>query len=223
MHHAYVIEADSEEGIERALGWAEAELGLRPHGNPDVLVLRHGLFSVDDARRVQELAMQTAVGGESRLVVIAASRIYHEAQNALLKLFEEPAPGTYLVLVLPSLGGLLPTLRSRVQTLSIGNARAVTPDISDDAQRFLTGTIEERSALVKKLTSGKDEDARRENRDRAIAVLNGIEIAAARVGVLEQAALLGEIQILRGHLYDRSAPVKQILEHLAIVTPKGLV
>lgn len=223
MHHAYVIEAEAEKGIGRALAWAEAELGLRAQGNPDVLVLRHQLFSVEDARRVQELAMQTAVGGDARVVVIAASRLYHEAQNALLKLFEEPAPGTYVLLVLPSLGGLLPTLRSRVQTLA-RRAESHTEDtMAEEAVQFIKGTLEKRSAIVKKLATGKDEEVRRENRDRAIAIVNGVEQAAARGGVEKEEQLLREIAVLRSHLYDRSAPVKQILEHLALVIPKGLV
>ena len=65
-------------------------------GNPDIVVLRYGLLSVEDARRVSELAAGAPFVGEHKVVIIAASRAYHEAQNALLKLFEEPPPGTYL-------------------------------------------------------------------------------------------------------------------------------
>ena len=76
---------------------------------------------------------------------------------------------------------------------------------------------EKRTALIKKLTSGKDEEERRENRDEAIAIINGVEAAAYRssksVGG-NATALLSDIAILRGHLHDRSAPVKMILEHL---------
>src|SRR3989344_3949955 len=46
-------------------------------------------------------------------------RIAHITKRKMQKkLFEEPPPRTYLFLVLPSLGGLLQTLRSRVQVLS---------------------------------------------------------------------------------------------------------
>ena len=51
-HHAFVIEAGAEEGIEAAQAWAERELGMKMKGNPDVVVLRYGLLSVEDARRV---------------------------------------------------------------------------------------------------------------------------------------------------------------------------
>jgi DNA polymerase III delta prime subunit len=225
QHHAFVIEAEAEEGIATAQMWAEKELGMKVGNNPDVIVLHYGLLSVDDARRVTELAAGRAFAGDTKVVIIAASRAYHEAQNALLKLFEEPPAGTCLFFILPSLGGLLPTLRSRVQVLErIENGKQKI-EISEAAEEFMKATKEKRSAFIKKLTSGKDEEERRENREEALAIMNGIEVAAyAKLargdGV---AALLSDIAVLRGHLHDRSAPVRMILEHLSLVIPKGLV
>ena len=85
---------------------------------------------------------------------------------------------------------------------------------------------EKRSTMIKKLTSGKDEEERRENREEAIAIMNGVEMAAyCNRGFTKPpvGALLQDIQILRGHLYDRSAPVRMILEHLSLVIPKNLL
>ncbi|MFA5998164.1 MAG: hypothetical protein WC814_02145 [Candidatus Paceibacterota bacterium] len=223
-HHAFVIEAGAEEGIEAAQAWAERELGMKVQGNPDIIVLKYGLLSVEDARRVSELAAGAPFAGDTKVVIIAANRAYHEAQNALLKLFEEPPSGTYLFFILPSLGGLLPTLRSRVQVLDThkGLRKSFIPAA---AAEFMKASKEKRSALIKNLTSGKDEEERRENREEAIAILNGVEAVAYEKlkrgdGV---AALLSDIATLRGHLYDRSAPVRMILEHLSLVIPKGLV
>ncbi|MHB1769749.1 MAG: hypothetical protein ACYCPH_01565, partial [Minisyncoccota bacterium] len=126
-HHAFVIEAEAEEGIETALSWVTRELGVRIQGNPDVVTLRYGLFSVEDARRVTELAASAPFAGEYKVLIVTASRAYHEAQNALLKLFEEPPEGVHLFFVLPSMGGLLPTLRSRVHTLNSTMSDLVGP------------------------------------------------------------------------------------------------
>jgi DNA polymerase III delta prime subunit len=222
-----------EKGIEVAQAWAERELGMNIKSNPDVVVMRYGLLSVEDARRVTELAAGKAFTGNKKVVIIAARRAYHEAQNALLKLFEEPPPGTYLFLVLPSLGGLLPTLRSRVQILSMSDLRGSTSDVEPRrsyipkaAEEFMKASKEKRSALIKKLTSGKDEEERRAYREEAIAIVNGVEATAYRdrgFTKLPIAMLLQDIQMLRGHLYDRSAPVRMILEHLSLVLPKDLV
>ncbi len=56
--------------------------------------------------------------GNRRVVVIDdAHAMNPPAQNALLKTLEEPPPSSILVLVTPAPGSLLPTIRSRCQTL----------------------------------------------------------------------------------------------------------
>lgn len=244
-HHAFVIEAGAEEGIAVAEAWAKKELGMKMSNtecwtNPDVVVLRYGLFSVEDARRVCDTAASAPFAGEYKVLIIAASRVYHEAQNALLKLFEEPPEGTFLFFIVPSLGGLLPTLRSRVQILGFVSPSSygglTKSPHSGIAKQFLAASRERRGAMIKKLTNGKDEEERRELRDEAIAILNGVEaIVYERRGdtfhsqgvtsPLQQGitSLLNDIVILRGHLYDRSAPVRMILEHLSLILPKGLL
>ena len=150
QHHAFVIKAEAEEGIEVAQEWVEKELGIKVQSNPDIIVLRYGLFSVEDARKVAELAAGAPFVGEHKVVIIAASRAYHEAQNALLKLFEEPPPRTYLFLILPSLGSLLPTLRSRVQVLNTHVGRTTSYIPEGAAEEFMKANKEKRSALIKK-------------------------------------------------------------------------
>lgn len=224
-HHAFVIEAEAEEGIGVAKAWVEKELGMKIENNPDVAVLRYGLFSVEDARNVCDTAAGAPFAGESKALIISASRAYHEAQNALLKLFEEPPEGTFLFFVLPSLGGLLPTLRSRVQVMN--NVQHSVLDIPKIAEEFLKANKEKRSAIIKKLTSGKDEEEKRELRDEAIVIMNGVEAVAyakfKKSPSAELEMLLSDIAVLRDNLYDRSAPVRMILEHLSLVIPKDLL
>src|SRR3989344_617750 len=234
QHHAFVIEAEAEEGIEVAQAWAEKELGMKVENNQDLVVLRYGLLSVEDARRAAEVSAGAPFVGDYKVIVISASRAYHEAQNALLKIFEEPPRGTYLFLIMPSLGGLLPTLRSRVQILNpyrdvrrptsyVGRRTSYMP-----AEEFMKASKEKRSTMIKKLTSGKDEEEKRENREEALALVNGVEAVAYeamkndgyRKPIIIE--LLSDIALLRSHLYDRSAPVKMILEHLSLVLPKDL-
>lgn len=223
--HAFIIEAETEEGIRVAQAWAKKELGMEVENNPDIVVMRYGLLSVADARRVTELVAGAPFAGEHKVVIVAASRAYHEAQNALLKVFEEPPPGTYLFLVLPSLGGLLPTLRSRVQILVTASnfPHAVASEI---AQEFLKAGKEKRSALIKKLASGKDEEERRAHREEAITLMNALEAIVYAGGgqtLTGHATFLLDIAVLRGYLYERSAPVRMILEHLALILPRNLV
>lgn len=225
--HAFVVEAPEEEGIEAALAWAARELLMPSKHNPDIIVLRYGLFSVVDARRVFELAAGAPLAGAYKVLVISANRLYHEAQNALLKLFEEPPEGMHLFLVLPTLGGLLPTLRSRVTVFATTQTGQAQPPLGEGARAFLKASKEKRSALIKKLASGKDEEDRRKNRDEAIAIVDGIEAVAyeALQQGKEEAVvpLLRDIATLRSYLYDRSVPVRLFLEHLSLVTPEDLL
>lgn len=222
QHHAVVIEAETEAGIELALGIAERELGLTVQGNPDVVVLRHGLLSVEDARKLEELASVAPFKGDKRALIITADRLYHEAQNALLKLLEEPSPGTHLFLVVPTVGGLLPTIRSRVQIVKREGAAGEGADL---AKEFIRGGKEERAKIIKALTSGSDDDDRRTKRDEAVALINGVERTAYGRGPARaaRAELLKELATLRDYLYDRSSPVKLMLEHLALVVPRDLL
>lgn len=221
QQQAFVVEAETETGIKAAEAWITENLGLSVQGNPDVAVLRYSLLSVEDARKIVALAGQGAFRGETRAIVIAAGRAYHEAQNALLKLFEEPAPGLHLFLILPTLGNLLPTLRSRVQVLSVDGGEK---EKNESADEFMRADVKKRTALITKLASGKDEEGRRANREKAIAIVDGVEARAYAAFKKDKSygALLQDIETVRHALFDRSAPVRMILEHLSLVMPKDL-
>lgn len=61
------------------------------------------------------LRLRSGEGGRRAAVVADAERLNQEAQNALLRLLEEPPPDTTLVLVTSTSAGLLATVRSRCQ------------------------------------------------------------------------------------------------------------
>lgn len=222
MAHAFFYSGEREAGISAALAYAKKELKLPAEHNPDVVAFRYGLFSVDDARRVIRLADQAAVGENGKLIVIAAERLFHEAQNALLKLFEEPPPGTTLVLVVPSAGGvLLPTLRSRLLPLAEGDVR-----ISEEARAFIRASPPERGKLVAKLLdrakSDKDEE-KQAARGEALRLLEGLAQASYEAwkekGTDDLRAYLADLDAFIPILHERSAPLKLIFEHVLLTTP----
>ena len=239
-HHAYIIAGEQEASVAAATAFLAREYGLALRGNPDLVVRRYSLFSVEDARSLLSFASLTSVTGQTKALVIATDRMYNEAQNALLKLLEEPPEGTVIVLCVPRASMLLPTVRSRAEEIIhaapgtraawMAGARSAPAGGKhlDDAQIFLQATKEKRTALIKKIVGGKDEDARRAGRDMAIRIVDGVERAAR--GALEKEdhpekreALFGvvsDIETLRSYLYDRAAPVRMILEHLSLVLPK---
>ncbi len=225
-HHAYVVEGDRETGILAAREYANTTLGLLGEQNPDVVVFQYGLFSVDDAREVARFASSSPVAGDKKMLVIAATRIFHEAQNALLKLFEEPPVGTTMVLVVPSFGQLLPTLRSRVLTLGGGE------QTTEVAKEFLSLDASAREKYIAKLLertkSDKDEDkqAARGEILRLIESLTRISYKArekAKDAQLQELTyFLSDLDRFIPILHERSAPLKLIFEHLLLVIPSSL-
>ena len=95
-HHAFVIEAEAEEGIAAAQVWAERELGMNVQGNPDVVVQRYGLLPVDEARRVTELATGKAFTGDYKVVIIAAVSTSARSCNLLTYGMLPSTPSTVL-------------------------------------------------------------------------------------------------------------------------------
>lgn len=75
--------------------------------------------AVDDIRKVPLFLRMTSSNGGWRVVIIDdADTMNRNAQNALLKILEEPPKKTLLILVTHRLGTLIPTIRSRTQLLS---------------------------------------------------------------------------------------------------------
>ncbi|MBU2103906.1 hypothetical protein KJ848_03145 [Patescibacteria group bacterium] len=225
-HHAYVYAGPKEEGIQGALAFVEAELGLSPQNNPDVTVFEYGHLSVDDARRITTFVAQAPVTGDKKAVIISAGRLFHEAQNALLKVFEEPSEGTTLILVIPAEGMLLPTLRSRLISLASEKING-----TDSAPEFLQLPKAERAKFVEKLLvrTKADKDADKQAaRLEVLALVEGITRAvyaarADKTGNTEELdLLLDELSRFLPILHERSAPLKLIFEHLLLVLPEKL-
>lgn len=223
MSHAYVLEGGRESGIATARAHAEVSLNLRGEHHPDVVVLTYGLFSVDDAREVARFASSSPISGDVKMVAIAATRIFHEAQNALLKLFEEPPQGVTMMLIVPSLGQLLPTLRSRVQVLSVveGGHTSAQAFLALDAparEKFLNGIID-------KTKSDKDE-VKQEARGAFLTLVEDLArelYERHRGGNASETliATLADIDTFIPILHERSAPLKLIAEHLLLVLPEA--
>lgn len=74
--------------------------------------------AVDEIRKVPGFLRMTASEGGWRVVIIDdADTMNRNAQNALLKVLEEPPGRTILILVAHRPGALIPTIRSRAQTI----------------------------------------------------------------------------------------------------------
>jgi len=102
-------------------------------------------LGIDEARFLVKESSKTSLGSNLHQFVIVTQGLTHEAQNALLKLFEEPPKNTVFYLVVPHESILIPTLRSRLIMMD-GESHE-----SGIASRFLTESIKDRLDTVAKL------------------------------------------------------------------------
>ncbi len=91
--------------------------------HPDLLWVERGAddtrVRIGQVREVQSaLRLRGPEDGHRAAVIADAEWLNQEAQNALLRLLEEPPPRTSLLLVTQSPAGLLATVRSRCQRVS---------------------------------------------------------------------------------------------------------
>jgi hypothetical protein len=89
--------------------------------------IEKGVITVDIIRRLYSMTKTIETG--MRLIVIDyAQRMGVQAQNAFLKLLEEPGANTHFILLTDTVSKLLPTIRSRVQTIEINPITATQSD-----------------------------------------------------------------------------------------------
>lgn len=115
MHHANALIGSRP--------WAYAYASLDTTGeNPDVSLREFDRMAIADVHTLIHDAMLRPVREGKRVFIIATDSILGDAQNALLKLFEEPNAHTCFYLIIPREDMLLPTLRSRLSILATENA-----------------------------------------------------------------------------------------------------
>ncbi|MGB7431752.1 MAG: DNA polymerase III subunit delta' [Ahrensia sp.] len=78
------------------------------------------VITVGEIRRINRFLTMSASGAYPRVVIIdAANDMNTNAANALLKVLEEPPANTYFLLIAHGTGSLLPTIKSRTQSLKL--------------------------------------------------------------------------------------------------------
>ena len=151
LHHANLLVGAPEEAESYLRSLCEVS-GIKLANNPDFFAFRTETFGIDEARELRLLSTRKAVttteAGQAgrKIFFITPIRLTLEAQNALLKTFEDPFPGTLFFLAVREEGLIVPTLRSRMQTLRM--PRDLTFE-SRDAEVFLSSSIKGRLLFAK--------------------------------------------------------------------------
>ena len=206
--------------------------------HPDLLWVERGAddtrVRIAQVRAVQErLRLRASEGGWRAAVIADAEWLNQEAQNALLRLLEEPPPRTSVVLVAASAAGLLATVRSRCQRVAFpvpaahlesaepalralaerleGVAGLDVPALLDWAEEYRGARAEAAAAVAELLRAGslwlRD---RTERRARSGARALGGELEAFR-----------QLQSCRKSLAQRNANPQMVAER-ALLALRGV-
>lgn len=176
--------------------------------NSDVVHIVTDRLSIDHARNLSKEALVRPVVGQKRVFVLVVQALPAEAQNALLKLFEEPPVHTQFYLVVPQEGMLLPTLRSRLQLLE--GVKDVTENTSYVS--FLEMSYKDRLSHVADLAKQKDIQAME-------LLLAGAEMTA-EASIEKDTHLAKTVLMVRSYFKTPGASKKMLLEELSLALPQ---
>ncbi len=214
MHHAYLY-LDSLSLLPTLVQDARERFGFLGEHNPDVQTRTFEKFGIDEARELKEAASLRSSSGRA-LYIVGVSQITTEAQQALLKLFEEPQAGALFILLAPH-GSIIATLNSRF--LPYPEILAQEKKLS--VKTFLAATHTTRLAHIKELL--EDEEGVRERVRDFLAALEAALHAnlSGSPKQREVAQALEDISKTRSYANDRSPSLKMLLEHLALALPRN--
>lgn len=174
----------------------------------EFVALEFDAFGIDDSRRLIDEAYRTPVGeAESKLISVALTKITVEAQQALLKLLEEPPSTTRFVFTVPEGCQLLPTVLSRFSIRIEEEKEDKKTVVFDD---FLASNYAERLEIIEKELKAKNTDWQTSMQQGLIEYLNQHKAG------LEH---LHELEFISRYYLKRGSSNKMLLEHLALVTP----
>jgi DNA polymerase-3 subunit delta' len=148
--------AEAVEARENLRDTDKRETRIFVQTHPDVLVIPPDppqmMIKVDQVRRVIEGIHYRPGDAKERVYIFTDSNFMKEAANSLLKVLEEPPEFTTIFLLTENAGELLPTIRSRAMTFTLG--ALTSEDIERDlAQQHPEWTAKQR-ALVARLSEG---------------------------------------------------------------------
>jgi len=208
QHHAVLHEGVIGDSIDIFRAHLE-ETGIKIEQNPDVVFMEYRSLGVDEARELVALALRAPVVEEKKTIILSIRDITREAQNALLKLFEDPNPQVEFRIAMENSHALLPTLRSRLYV----TGRAEEGKIGrEEVQKFLKMGMGERLKEVEKiLKEQKDTGSKIEARNFLKALILELE----RSPVENASALCASAQALL-YIDDKGASVKLLLESVAL-------
>jgi len=148
--------AESVEARENLRETDKKETRILIQTHPDVLVIPPDppqlMIKVDQVRRVIDTIYYRPAEAKERVYVFTDSSFMKEAANSLLKVLEEPPEFATIFLLTENVGELLPTIRSRAMTFTLGALPSA--EIENDLAKQHPEWNAKQRTLVARLSEG---------------------------------------------------------------------
>ncbi len=213
LHHAYLIEGGVDVVVPQILEFVK---GM------EVTEIKLDTFKIDDARNLKSYEGVKALDSKKAFVIYANSFLL-EAQNAMLKMFEEPIENTHFFIVVPDVSALLKTFVSRFYVIS---SRQRLGEEIKEAQQFVDMSIRDRLEFIKELVAKPEEEDTEvldlnSTRAKALKFLNALE-STLHNKVSKTAfdiSYFHQIFKVREFLRMPGSSAKTLMESVALVIP----
>jgi len=225
LHHAYGVFGDKEKIKDELVTFLTQDLKFPVNDNPDFWQGEFNVLKVEDSLNINKNHLILPVKYERKVFVVYTNFITRNAQNSLLKIFEEPRADTVFFLILPSASDLLPTLKSRliISQKSSSQKKKNESKLNINVEEFLQSNLGERLSVIAKII--KDIKEEKITKSDAINFLKNLEnfiqanSKSGNSGMKKNKNLLAMEDIEKAISYasDESPSMKVILEHLAMV------
>lgn len=228
LHHAYLIEGARDEVAPEIIKFLES-LKIKTKSNPDLVEISVDSFKMEDARNLKLYGAHKGFSdaqNAKKIFIISANNFLIEAQNTLLKLFEEPIENTYFFIITPDASTILKTLLSRFYLIT---PRQHLGGELEDAEKFIKMTPKNRLDFIKELLTVEELEDEEGNeiatldsaRSRALKFLNALEsVLHKRMSrtVLDMSVFEHFFKV-REFLRMPGSSAKTLMESVALITP----
>jgi DNA polymerase III, delta subunit len=166
-------------------------------------------LSIDNVRAlIQEAYRRPDEAADKKIIMVATEFVTEEAQQALLKIIEEPPASTIFVFVVPHGYTFLPTLESRFERKG-SLSEAVT---YNEFANFKSTSFKERFAAIELASKQKDTAWQS-------AIKKGLVQYLRTDAMKLPSDIRSELEYVSRLLLTRGASNKFLLEHLALLLP----
>jgi len=226
FHHAYLIEGARDEIVPEVVKFLKT-LGVETVGNPDFTQILVDNFKIEEAFDLRSMSTDKSFSSAKKVFVICVNSFSLDAQNVLLKMFEEPIENTHFFLIVPDINILLKTLISRFYFIS---TKSNLTRETKEAEKFIALPLQSRINFIKELLTETEEEDEERNistgagidstRSKALKFLNALELALSK-GTLNTKTF-EHIFKVREFLRMPGSSAKSLMESVALIIPEKI-